>query len=300
MKTERLRVAAGLVVISFVWGSTWLAIKVGLGSAPPFIGAGLRFAIASAVLFTIVKVRRVPVPRTHDAKVVYATLGLLSFGLSYALVYWAEQYISSGLASILFAAFPFFVAAFSHLLLPEGRMDPFTIGGICTGFAGLVLIFSRDIGWSGETGLMGMAAMLTGACISGLSLVIVSKHGRSISPFAINFVGMSIGTIVHFTGALLFEWGRPFAFDALAAGSILYLALIGSVTAFVIYYWLLKRVDPVFLSLTSLVNPVVAVILGAILLREELAATMVAGAFLVLAGLAVANWKNLASRLKEG
>jgi drug/metabolite transporter (DMT)-like permease len=296
---EKLRIWLGFAIISFVWGSTWLAIKIGLESIPPFLGAGVRFAVATAILLAIVRVRQVHVPFTADAKKVYLVLGFLSFGAGYGLVYWGEQFISSGLCSVLFAAFPFCVAIFSHFILENERLSAFKIGGIAFGMFGLLVIFWSDLSLSGSTGTLGMAAVLMSVVLQSLTLVLIKRYGQAVNPFSMNLMGMGLAMIVLLTIGFVSERGQPVVWSAAAAGSVLYLAAVGSVLAFVTYYWLLKRVETVYLSLTTFINPIVAVILGAIVLGESFAPQTALGASLVLAGLLVANGKQLLSKLRS-
>ena len=298
MTGERFRIWTAFAIVSFVWGSTWLAIKIGLGSMPPFLGAGIRFAIASLILLVIVRLRRTRVPLTAEARKVYLILGTISFGLCYALVYWGEQFISSGLSSLLFAAYPFFVALFSHFLLAGERLTPYKITGIVLGIAGLIVIFQGDLLLADSSAVPGMAAVLVSTVLQAYALVMTKKHGQAIDPFAMNLVGMTIGTIVLLTLGIVFERGRPVVLDGAAVGSLLYLAAVGSVLAFVTYYWLLKRIEAVYVSITSFINPIVAVILGAVVLGESLTPQAAAGAVLVLAGLLAANGKQVYAKVR--
>lgn len=298
MKNERLRVWIGLLTISLVWGSTWLAIKIGLESVPPFIGVGLRFLTASIILFVIVRIRGIALSFTAEARRLYATLVMFSYGIPFALVYWAEQYLPSSLGSILFAAFPFWVALFSHALLPTEKLTMFKLGGVVLGFTGLLIIFSGDVHWSsGTLAFMAMSAVVVSTIMQALATVIMRKHGHGANPFALNCVGM------FFAGSLLLLLGlatesfSSITWDEKAIGSILYLAVIGSIVAFVTYYWLLKRIEAVYLSLTTFVNPIVAVILGAIILDETLAPKVLLGASFVLLGILVANGKYFYEKL---
>ena len=298
MNGERFRIWVGFAIVSFVWGSTWLAIKIGLGSIPPFFGAGIRFAIASVILLVIVRLKRVHVPFTPEAKRVYLVLGTLSFGICYALVYWGEQYISSGLCSVLFAAYPLCVAFFSHFFLERERLTPFKIAGIALGAAGLIVIFSADLRLSDASAVRGMAAVLVSTVLQAFALVLTKKYGQAISPFAMNCVGMTIATLLLLGLGITLERGKPIVLDGAAVGSLLYLAAVGSVLAFVTYYWLLKRIEAVYLSITSLINPIIAVILGALLLGESLAPGTAAGAGLVLLGLLTVNGKQLYAKTR--
>lgn len=296
MTGERLRVWGGLATITLIWGSTWLAIKIGLVSMPPFLGVGMRFLVASAILLGILKARGIGIPFTRDSRILYLSLTLLTFTVPFALVYWAQQYLASGLSSVLFAAFPFWVALFSQIILPGQRLNRFKVAGILVGFAGIVIIFAHDIRLTDQRGLVAMLALILSTVLQAFSTVLVSKYGRPVSPFAMNFVGMSGGGILLTILGLTTESTASIVWDAAAIGSILYLAIFGSVVAFVTYHWLLKRIEAVYISLTSFVNPIIAVVLGALILGERLAPTVLLGAAFVLVGILVANGRSLLRR----
>jgi drug/metabolite transporter (DMT)-like permease len=298
MKNNRLLIWLGFLIISTVWGSTWLAIKIGLRTMPPFYAAGFRFVVASAVLYGLLRIRKLPIPFTPDARRVYATLGLLSFAVPFALAYWGQQFIPSGLGSILFCAFPLWVAVFSHLFLANERLDLFKAVGTLLGFIGILVVFSRDLSLPNSSAIPGMVAILLGATMQAYSLIVTKKHGHDISPITMTFVGMVIGAVVLLLLGVLFESSSAIVWSGEAIGSILYLAIIGSVLTFVSYYWLLKRIDAVYLSLTSFINPIIAVLLGALVLDERLASTVFAGAMLVLIGILVTNGKALYGKIR--
>ncbi len=291
MNSPRIGVWIGFIAISLIWGSTWLAIKIGLGSVPPFLGVGIRFLLAAAILLVIIRWRKVQIPWTREQRVLYIGLIVLSYSIPFALVYWAELYIPSGLGSILFASYPFWVAILSQMFLTSERLTFFKVAGIVLGFSGLLIIFSRDIHWTDSYGLWAMSAILLSTVMQAVSTIIVKKHGQSANPFAMNFVGMSFGGALLFLFGLTTESLSDIHWDATAIGSIAYLAVFGSVIAFVTYHWLLKRIEAVYLSLTTFINPIVAVILGALILNEELVASVYIGASFVLAGILVANGK---------
>jgi len=302
MNAERAKIWTGFVVVSTVWGSTWLAIKIGLHSVPPFLAAGIRFLVAASVLLVIVRIRRLRVPFDADARRLYITLSILSFSVPFALVYWGQQFIPSGLSSILFSVYPFWVAICAHLFLKSERLDLFKITGITVGFAGLVIVFSGDLHWSDSNALYGMLAVLASAFLQGFALILIKKYGQPINPFVMNLVGMSSGAVIPLLLGIMLEWGSPITVDTRAIGSILYLALVGSVLTFVTYHWLLKRIEAVYLSLTSFINPIVAVLLGAAVLGESLELQVFVGALFVLSGILIANGKQLYTKLavREG
>jgi drug/metabolite transporter (DMT)-like permease len=298
MNRQRTLLVVGYVIVSTVWGSTWLAIKIGLESVPPFLAAGVRFVIASALLYAIIRIRKLTIPFTPEAWKTYFAIGGLSFSIPFALVYWGEQFIPSSLGSILFGAFPLWVALFSHFLSENERMDRYKALGAVIGFVGVVAIFAPGLSWTGSTGMAGMGAVILATILQAYGLIPIKKHGKDISPFVMNFVGMVMGAVFLLSLSLLTERGSPVSWTTSAVLSTLYLAVFGSVVAFVSYYWLLKHIQAVYLSMSSFINPIVAVILGWIILGEALAPSVFVGAAFVLAGLFVANVKSFTERRK--
>lgn len=298
MRSERALVLAGFAAISIVWGSTWLAIKIGLESISPVFGVAIRFTLAAVILFAIVRFRGERLSWGRENLPVFLVLGFLSFSFPFVLVYWGEQYIGSGLASILFATYPFVVAVFSHLFLPGEPLSAFKVGGTLLGFAGVVVIFWADLA-GGTAGFPGMAAIVLSTVLQGFSLVSVKRMGKHIAPVQLTLGGMAVSVVVLWTMAFALEDPSALRFDAAGIGSIVYLGTFGSVLTFVVYYWLLKRVEALFLSLTSLITPVLAVVLGAIFLGEVLPGSIYTGAAMVLAGILVANGGDLLARAER-
>ncbi len=299
MKPGYISLSSGFALICLIWGSSWLAIKIGLDSVPPFIGAAARFAIALALVFIIVKARGIRVPFDANAQKVYISSSLFAFSIPYALVYWGQQHIPSSMSAILFATFPFLVAFFSHLRLPEEPLNRFKLIGIVIGFIGVFVIFSSEITADFEGPFLGMLAILMTAGAQAFNTVTVRKYGRDIHPLAINVVGMSFGLVFLATLGFLTEETSEIVVDEKAIGSVLYLAIFGTVVTFTTFFWLLKHMEAVFLSLTAFVTPVVAVLLGGIVLGEKLGVHTFVGAGLVLTGILVANGNDISLYLSN-
>jgi drug/metabolite transporter (DMT)-like permease len=292
VKSDRLKIALGFALASLIWGSTWLVIKIGLESVPPLYGVAMRFNFAMAVLFVVLRVRKIPLPFDRASVQVYAAVALLSFSIPFALVYWGEQYIPSGLASVLFAIYPFVVAIGSHLFLKAERLNAFKVAGILLGFSGVTVIFWADLSLPGAS-VLGMGAVLLSTVLQGSALVIVKRSAKHLSPAALSFGGMLFGVPVMYLLALAFEDFGAVHFDLKGIGSIVYLGTFGTVVTFLTYYWLLQRVEAVYLSFISLVTPVLAVLLGALVLGEALPPSVYSGTLLVLVGIFVANGNDL-------
>lgn len=298
MKSEKLLIAGGFVAISIVWGSTWMAIKIGLQSISPLFGVGMRFALAVVVLWALVRLRGSRLPWDRSTVPIYVVLGVSSFSIPFALVYWGEQSISSGLASILFATYPFVVAVLSHFLLPGERLNAFKVAGTILGFCGILMIFWTDI-HPEVSAYLGMGAIILSTFLQGFSLVVAKKYARHLQPMHITLGGMIVAVGVLAVLAFLLEDYRALRFDAAGVGSILYLGTFGSVVTFVTYYWLLQRVEALYLSLTALITPVLAVVLGAVFLAETLDPAIYTGASLVLFGILTANGREMIARLRR-
>lgn len=295
MIQQKTKVSIWLIVVCLIWGSTWLVIKIGLATVPPLLAAGLRFALASLILYAIMLVRKESIPTGRKFNWLAVFMGLTAFSIPYALVYWGQRLIPSALASILFATYPFFVALFSHVFLQNERMSGFKIFAVVLGFAGVYMIFSSELAFNAELAVGGMAAIVVSAFIQAMSLVFLKKYGENFSPVSINFVSMSIGALLLLAASFIGEDFSSVAFTNGAVLSIIFLAVFGNVVAFVSYFWLVKRVETVLLSMTSFVTPIIAVVLGALILHEALTPRIFSGATLVLCGILAANGKDLAN-----
>lgn len=298
---ERIRIIVAYLVITLIWGSTWLVIKIGLGQMPPLMGAALRFVVATLVLLGIARIRKIHVPWHRRARAVYMTVALFSFSVPFAMVYWGQQYISSGLASILFGTYPFFVALFASFLLSSERLTASKLAGIVIGFSGIVTIFSNDLRFSNGAGFWGMAAIVGSALLQGFSVIILKKYAQDIESIAITMVPMAFSGALLLAASLSLESLSWKMFSTASVLSILYLGIFGSVVTFVNYFWLLKRIEAVYLSLLAFVTPILAVILGVLLLGETFDSRVYAGAALVLCGIAIAHFgEYLIPRLRSG
>jgi drug/metabolite transporter (DMT)-like permease len=296
-KSERVLIWITFAIISTVWGTTWLAIRIGLETVPPLLSAGVRCCLAAVVLYGIVRVRSVQMPWTRNAWNVYLSLGILTICIPFALIYWGQQFIPTGLSSILFGAFPLWVAILSHLMLRDEPLNAFKVIAVLLGFVGVVVIFSAEAAISDSRAFLGMSAVLVSTFLQAMALIIIKKFGEPVSPLAMNFVGMAMGGSMLLGLSALLESGQSVTWSGPAIGSLVYLTLVASVVTFVSYYWLLKRIDAVYISLSSFINPIVAVVLGSVALGERLPPTVFTGAALVLASMLVANGKVLYARL---
>lgn len=283
---------AGIAAISFIWGSTWLAIKIGLETMPPFLSAGMRFALAAGILAALSWAGGVPMPRVARTHMGLLALGVLNFVVNYGVVYWGEQYVSSGLTAVLFATYPLFVLMIAHATIGGERITPLKALGVVLGFAGVAVIFRSDLAVDDPRAALAAALILVSPVASALTSVGIKKWGHDLHPYTLTTLPMAYGAVALTAFGLAFEDPREIVWSATAIGSLAYLALFGSVTAFVIYYRILKVVPVSLLALITYVFPIVAVALGWLVLDERLSGTTLIGAAGVLAGIVLATWRR--------
>jgi len=286
----RGRLLGGFLLLTAIWGTTWAVIRIGLRGVPPFTGVAVRFAIAGALLLALAPVFGVRLGRGRHEPALWLANGLLSFCISYSVVYWSEQYIPSGLAAVLFATYPLFVGALAHFLLPGERLRPIAVVGMLLGFAGVGVIFSDDLALlGGEQVRHAALVMLASPLVSAVASVAVKRWGSGVPPLSLAAVPMLMTGVVMGSVAVAVERGRPIVFDAASGGALLYLAILGSAVTFTIYYWLLANMPATRLALMSYLIPIVAVAVGALLFDEPLRPRLLAGSALVLAGVVIVS-----------
>jgi drug/metabolite transporter (DMT)-like permease len=282
------------LLLCLIWGSTWLFIKLGLSDLPPFTFAGIRFVIGSVILFVIIKARKLSLPRDRADWILLATTGVLSFSLNYGLLFWGEQYISSGLAALLQATIPVFGLVIAHFYLPSEQMTPVKILGVVMGVVGVGVIFSNQLNVAGSRALAGSAALIVGSACAAYANVLVKARGANLNPAILAGGQMFFGLIPLLLIGIPLE-GNPlhFHWTRMAVISLFYLAIVGSVAAFLLYYWLVQHMDVTNTMLIALVTPVIAVTLGVLVLNEELNWRTFAGGAMIILGIGlIALWKK--------
>jgi drug/metabolite transporter (DMT)-like permease len=274
------------LVLCLIWGSTWLFIKIGLNDLPPLTFAGIRFVIASTILFSVIALRRIVLPKTRGDWILLVLTGMLAFGLNYGLLFWGEQYISSGLAALLQATIPAFGLVIAHFYLPAERITLPKIIGVILGVTGVAVIFSNQLEVAGPSALAGSAALVLSSICVAYSNVLVKARGKNLDPAILAAGQMFFGLIPLLLVGISLE-GSPLKFHwtGMAIISLFYLAIVGSVVAFLLYYWLVQNMEVTKTMLIALVTPVVAVILGMLVLNEELGWRTLGGGALIMSGI---------------
>ena len=289
------RLYAAFLLLTLIWGTTWAVIRLGLEGLPPFTGVSLRFLVAGALLLALVPAFGVRFTWSRREVGLWLLNGALAFSASYGIVYWAEQHIPSGLAAVLFATYPLFVAGLAHFALPAERLSAGASGGVLLGFLGVAVIFSDDLrSLGGESVRVVALVFLVSPLVSAIATVAVKRWGAGIHPLSLTAFPMLLTGIVMGVAALLFERDAALVFDTRSLGALLYLAVLGSAVTFTVYYWMLAHAPATRVALIAYTIPIVAVAVGALAFGEPIRGRVLAGGALVLAGVA------LVSRTRHG
>ncbi len=269
-----------------VWSSTWVVIAVGLDGVAPFLGAGIRFALAGLGVLTAARLLGRPL-RT-DFRLA-ALVAALPFATSYGLIYWAEQYVPSGLTAVLFGVLPLYMALLAAATLPEEPLRPRLVAGVAVALGGLALAFGQSLHLGGRHAGLAAAAVVLSPLASAVGNVGIKRRGGRLDPLALNGWAMLGGGVLLLAVSGLSErWGAT-SWSADSVFSILYLALLGTGFTFVTLTILIREMPVVTTSFISLVIPFGALALGALVRGEKVTGLAVAGAVLVAGGIAVAQ-----------
>jgi drug/metabolite transporter (DMT)-like permease len=220
-----------------------------------------------------------------------AVIGLLQVALPYGLMFVAQQWVPSGLAAILFATFPIWIALLARFLLPGERLTAVRIASVVVGIVGVVVLEAprlQDLRGSPLLAL-GSAIMVVASIVVAFANVVARRHILAISPLALTAGQAVVGGVLLLLASFLVEAGRPVSFTAPAIGAVLYLAIFGSGLTYLGLYWLLPRIPLSALGVIPLIDTGVAVFLGAAVLAEPVGWSMAAGGTMVLAAAALAS-----------
>jgi drug/metabolite transporter (DMT)-like permease len=279
----------GIVVLSLIWGSTWLVIRQGLTDLPPLTSAATRFVLAGAILASIApKLARLEGGARPSFKLVMA-YAVLTLAVPYGVIYEVETILPSGLVSILWSVYPLILACCAHVFLPDERLGVRQWCGLFAGFGGILLLFATEVQALGPGALPAGLCLLFSPALCAVGNTVIKRCGRSTSSVLLNRNGNLFGALLLVVSAVALEHDQERSWSTQAIGSILYLALVGSVLAFSLYYWLLRYAPATRLSLLVYGIPLVAVSLGVTLGEEKAGpntflgmAAILAGVFLVL------------------
>ncbi len=288
-RRERQFAYIAWITVCFVWGTTYLAIRVALESVPVALLAGLRWGAAGALLAAMLPLfgERLPHPRTWGS---IAFAGFLMAVIGNGGVVWAEQYVASGLAAVIVATVPFW-AVLVEAVIPRGeRPTVRTLTGLAVGFLGIVVLVWPELTIGGQEGRLFVAGViaLQVACLGwALGTSYTKRNAQNGSPLSASAMQMLLsGAMLIGIGTAAGEWSR-LAFTTRTAGAMIYLVLIGSIVGYSAYVYALKYLPISTVSLYAYINPIIAVVLGTLLLSEPFSLRIVLASALVFVGIAI-------------
>jgi len=284
------------LIVCVFWGSTYLAIKIGVSDLPPFLFAGLRFMVAGLILLALARALGDPLPRKSDWRTL-AIVGLLLLAGGNAFVVWSEQYIGSGIASIFVVTVAMWTALFDAIIPGgQGELNWRIVAGLLLGFLGTVLLVGATPAQILAADKRGPIALTLASASWALGTVYAKRHPTQSSPYMGAAFQMIVGGgAVALVGTILGEW-PAWHLSARGIGAIAYLVVFGSILGFSAYSYALRHASATIVGTYAYVNPVIAVLLGWLLLHEPVGGrTFIAMAMILGAVL----WIQLSHKLRR-
>ena len=285
-RKEKFGPLAAWAAVCFFWGTTYLAIRIGLETLPPVLFGGLRFLTAGVLLFTIVRAwsgARLPKGREWLDQ---AVVGLALLGVGNGLVVWAEQWVQSGPAALLVATGPFWVMGLERFLREGERLNSRAVAGLLIGFGGLALLVAPNLYGTNVAGsyLWGMLALQAACAVWSLGSVYSKHHPTGVAPLMGAAIQMLVaGAALTLIGVVLGEW-KGLHFSSRSFGAFAYLIVFGSIVAYGSYTYAVQKLPLSLVSTYSYINPVIAVLLGWLVLSEPLSWRVVTAMLVILGG----------------
>ncbi len=290
---RQLAIIAAFAALYLIWGSTYLGIRFAIESMPPLLMAGVRFFIAGMIMYGIAAWRGAPRSSLAEWRTAFLVGAcLLFFGNGSVTI--AEQWVASGLASLLVATVPIYIALLAWLTGSAPRPRPLVWLGLAGGFVGVGILvgpalFAPPVAGARHGGL-GMLILLFGSLLWSIGSLYSRRARNSSSPILSSAQTMLCGGALMIIAGLVAGEARDFHFrqvTALSLGAFVYLILIGAIVGYTAYIWLLRHCDPAKVATYAYVNPVVAVLLGAFFAGETLSGRTVLAAAIIVGSVAV-------------
>jgi drug/metabolite transporter (DMT)-like permease len=302
-RQHRWHVLVAFALLYFFWGSTYLAIRIAVLDIPPLLMAGVRFSIAGPLmLFWCWRSgRRVALKEGEAWRLVF--IGVLLLSICNVALVWAEQWLPSGLAALLMTAIPMWFLVLETWVLPgEHHASPRAVGGLGLGVLGIVVLLWPQLS---HTTSLARRELFISFCLIGtgfawaLGSVCSKRWQLPVDPLTASAYQMVFAGAVNVAlGSAAGEW-RHVAWRWHGVSAVLYLVVFGSWVGFSAYVWLLKHVPTAKVSTYAYVNPVVAVFLGWLVLREPITGYIVAGTAIVVVAVFLITGAKLRTRVRE-
>jgi drug/metabolite transporter (DMT)-like permease len=278
------------LALGFMWGSSYLFIKIAVDTVPTFTLIALRLLIGAAFLWVAFRLSGLSLPRERHLYGHFVVMATLNVALPFTLITWAEQSVDSALASVLNSTVPLFVLMIAPLFLPDEPIRVNGVVGLAVGFAGVVLIVSPGLLGSGGADPIGALALLASSVTYAVGNVYNRRFVRGLKPLIPAMFQVTFALVITALLAVILErpWEsvRP---DAAAWFSLIWLGIFGSGLAYLLYFRLLGRWGATRTSLVAYVLPVVGIVLGSAVLQEPVGLELLGGTALIISGVALVN-----------
>ena len=279
------------ITLGIIWSSSFLWIKIAIEEMGPMTLVAYRVLFGLLFGIAVILIQREKMPRTLKAWTPLLVLGLTNVAIPFFLISWGEKTIDSGVASILDATVPLFTIVVAHFLLHDDKMTVQKVVGLLIGFAGVVVLMSKDIGSSAGSILGQGAVILASAFYAGSS--IYARKFTEDTPGIFRSMGPLVSaTAVMWLASFFFEAPIKVPNTSIIWIALLWLGILGSGAAFVMLFYLIHEIGPTRTTMVTYLFPLGGVTLGVIFLHETLTWEIVVGAVLILASLVVANWSS--------
>ena len=284
------KVLINYAILCFIWGTTWIILKKSLiDGTPPFFGSGFRFFFGGIILWGIILYKRdFPSFKALPLQL-YVQFGLLNLTICYGLTYWATQFIYSSLSALIWAGFPLCVAVFSYFMLPDEVFTKKKIISLFLGTIGALLILKEGLNFKGEQVVIGILMVVIAVIIAGYPNVYLKRYSNTVTSLHLNAVSQLIAGITLLIISFVFESDQKMIWNNFNIFALAYLTIFGSLIAWYIYFWLFPHISMSQISYIAFFPPVMASILGWILLDEKLSILAIFGGGLVIFGAVLVN-----------
>ncbi|HZX74542.1 MAG TPA: EamA family transporter [Cyclobacteriaceae bacterium] len=279
-----------LAAVCVVWGTTYLVLRIGVTQFPPFLFSMIRFLIAGPIL--IIFMLTVGKQKWPDRKTLFnqAVSGGFMLTLGISIVGWAEMYISSGVAAIICSMMPIWTVLINVLVLKDEKSNWLIALGLLTGLSGIILIFGEHLTeFSNSNYLLGIILTFAANLCWAIGSIWVKKKNQHVNPFLGSGFQMLFGGLFMIPLTLLLDDYSSIHFSNEIAFSLAYMILIGSVGAYACYSYAIKKLPMTLVSLYAYINPIVAVILGSLVLNEKLNLRVAIAILITIAGIYIVN-----------
>jgi drug/metabolite transporter (DMT)-like permease len=279
------------LLLGAIWSSSFLWIKIAVQEVGPITLVAYRVVFGLFFGLAVMVLQGVRWPRSFRSWFPLLLLGITNVAVPFFLISWGEQSIDSAVAAILDATVPLFTILIAHLALRDDKITLPKILGLLTGFAGVIILMSKDIGDSTGS-LLGQAAIIAASMFYAGSGVYARKYTEDTPGILRSAIPLLSSTAVMWPAVFLFESPLEIPQLAITWIALLWLGILGSGFAFILVYYLIHEIGPTRTSTVAYLFPLGGVILGVAFLGEELSWQLISGAVLIIAGLAVANWQS--------